>query len=54
MNKTITNIKLKVLDTTTGKVFWKYFETEYDKQKFITKLKYSKKIKIVYDAENYL
>jgi len=49
-----TNIKLKMMDTTTGKEFWKYFETEHDKQKFIRKLKYSKKIIIVYDEENYL
>ena len=40
-------IKLKLRDLTTGKEFYKYFETEFEKQKFIRKLKYSKKLVIV-------
>lgn len=37
-------IKLLLGDITTGKSFYKYFDTEYEKQKFIAKLKYSKKL----------
>ena len=40
-------IKLLLGDVTTGKTFYKKFETEYDRQKFIRKLKYSKKLVII-------
>lgn len=40
-------IKLLLQDLTTGKQFYKYFETEYERQKFIRKLKYSKKLTII-------
>lgn len=40
-------IKLLLMDLTTGKKFYKYFDTEYERQKFIRKLKYSKKLTIV-------
>jgi len=37
-------IYLKLYDITTGKTFTKYFDCEFDKQKFKRKLKFSKKI----------
>lgn len=37
-------IYLKLYDITTDKTFVKYFECEYDKQKFKRKLKFSKKL----------
>ena len=40
-------IKLLLGDRTTGKSFYKYFDTEYEKQKFIAKLKYSKKLVVL-------
>jgi len=38
---------LQLMDITTGNIFFKYFETEYERDKFVRKLKYSKKIKVV-------
>lgn len=43
MNK----IYLELIDLTTMKSFKKYFNTEYDRQKFMNKIKYSKKLKII-------
>lgn len=40
-------VKLKLYDITTGKTFYKYFDTEFEKDKFIRKLRYSKKLMIV-------
>ena len=37
-------IYLKLYDITTGTTFTKYFDCEFDKQKFKRKLKFSKKI----------
>lgn len=41
------NIYLELVDLTTLKVFKKYFETEFERDKFARKLKYSKKLKVV-------
>lgn len=43
MNK----IYLELIDLSTMKSFKKYFKTEYDRQKFMNKIKYSKKLKII-------
>ena len=40
-------IYLELIDLKTLKTFKKYFKTEYDRQKFMNKLKYSKKLKII-------
>lgn len=40
-------VKLKLYDITTGKTFYKYFDTEFERDKFIRKLRYSKKLMIV-------
>ncbi len=40
-------ITLELIDITTMKIFTKKFETEYERDKFVRKLKYSKKIKVV-------
>ena len=45
-----TNIYLVLYDLTTGKTFTKYFESEFKKDKFKTKLKYSKKLKVLKDS----
>ena len=50
MNK----LYLLLMDLTTNKQFFKYFETEYEMDKFKRKLKYSKKIMLIEDSrENY-
>ena len=41
------NIYLEIYDKTTGKTFKKYFDTEFNKDKFKRKLKYSKKLQVV-------
>ena len=46
-------IKLKLKDTVTGKIFYKYFETEFEKDKFIRKLHYSNKIIILDKCEEF-
>lgn len=43
---------LLLMDLTTNKQFFKYFETEYDMDKFKRKLKYSKKIMLIKDSRN--
>lgn len=40
-------IYLELIDLKTMKIFKKYFKTEYERDKFVRKLKYSKKIKVV-------
>lgn len=46
------NLYLVLLDTTTGKVFKKYFETEYEMDKFKRRLIYSKKLSIIKDSRS--
>ena len=41
---------LLLQDLTTKKQFFKYFDTEYDMDKFKRKLKYSKKLVIIEDS----
>ena len=41
---------LELLDVITNKTFKKYFKSEYDMDKFIKKLKYSKKLIIIEDS----
>ena len=40
-------ILLKLLDLRTGKVFYKEFDTEFERDKFKRKLRYSKNLKVV-------
>lgn len=44
------DIYLVIYDYSTNKYFKKYFETEYEKDKFVNKLKFSKKIVVVRDS----
>ena len=46
----LNSIFLVLQDKTTHKQFTKYFETEFEKDKFKRKLKYSKKIIIIEDS----
>ena len=41
---------LILLDITTNKQFRKYFDCEYDMDKFINKLKYSRKLAVIKDS----
>ena len=43
-------IYLLLQDTLSGKQFFKYFDTEYDMDKFKRKLKFSKKLIIIEDS----
>ena len=43
---------LLLMDITTKKQFFKYFETEYEMDKFKRKLKYSTKIMIIEDSRD--
>ena len=46
-------VKLKLINLKTLQIFEKEFDTEYDRDKFRRKLKYSKKIKEVgYDSSS--
>jgi len=40
-------VKLKLYDITTRKIFYKYFDTEFERDKFKRKLRYSKKLMII-------
>lgn len=40
-------IYLEIINLKTLKTFKKYFKTDYDRQKFLNKLKYSKKLKVI-------
>lgn len=44
------NLYLYLLDITTNKKFFKYFETEFEMDKFKRKLKFSKKLFIIEDS----
>lgn len=44
--------KIKLLDLSTNKQFYKQFETEFERDKFIRKLKYSKKIILINDYKS--
>ena len=39
--------KLLLIDISTNKKFYKYFDTEFERDKFARKLRYSKKIFII-------
>lgn len=41
---------LVIYDNTTGKTFKKYFESEFEMDKFKRKLNYSKKLSIIKDS----
>ena len=45
-------IKIKLLNKSNGKTFIKYFDTEFERDKFIRKLKYSKKIILINDYKS--
>lgn len=45
-------IRIKLLDLSTNKQFYKNFETEFDRDKFIRKLKYSKRIILINDYKS--
>lgn len=47
-----TKLYLLLQDITSGKQFFKYFETEYEMDKFKRKLKYSKRIMVVEDSRD--
>lgn len=46
------NIYLIIYDKINNREFYKYFMTEYDKDKFKRKLKYSNKLEVVGDSKN--
>lgn len=46
-------IYLDLINLDTMKTFRKYFDTEFDRDKFERKLRYSKRIKVIGRDENY-
>lgn len=46
------NIYLIIYDKLNNREFYKYFLTEYDKDKFKRKLKFSNKLEVVGDSKN--
>lgn len=46
-------IYLELIDLKTLKVFTKKFDTEFEREKFIRKVRYSKKIKVIGGQEWY-
>ena len=46
----MTKIYLLIMDLDTKKQFFKYFETEYEKDKFKRKLRYSTKLMVIEDS----
>lgn len=46
-------IYLELIDLTTMKIFKKKFDTEWERDKFARKLRYSKKLKVIGRGENY-
>lgn len=46
-------IKLKLINLKTLEIFEKEFETEFEKDKFKRKLRFSKKLKVVEDVNVY-
>ena len=47
-----TKLYLLLQDITSGKQFFKYFETEYEMDKFKRKLRYSKRIMVIEDSRD--
>ena len=45
-------IKIKLLDLSTNKQFYKQFETEFERDKFIRKLRYAKNIILINDYKD--
>lgn len=45
-------IYLLIYNSETHKQFFKYFDTEYEKDKFKRKLKYSKKLHVIEDSSD--
>ena len=43
---------LELYDKTTNKSFKKYFDTEFDRDKFVRKLKYSSKLQVIRKGDN--
>lgn len=50
--ETETNIKIEVIDIRTKKKFFKYFKTEFDKDKYLKRLKFFKNIILVNSYKN--
>lgn len=50
IRKTKLYLLLQIIDT--GKQFFKYFETEFEMDKFKRKLRYSKKIMVIEDSRD--
>lgn len=46
----MSRLYLLLMDLTTNKQFFKYFESEFEMDKFKRKLKYSKKLIIIEDS----
>lgn len=46
-------VKLKLINLKTLQIFEKEFDTEFEKDKFKRKLRYSKKLKVVEDVNVY-
>lgn len=46
------NLYLLLMDLNTNKQFFKYFETEYEMDKFKRKLRYSKKLMLIEDSRD--
>lgn len=46
------NPRLKLYDYTTDRIFYKYFDTEFDRDKFKRKLRYSNKLAVLIDNED--
>ena len=44
-------IKIKLRNVKTGKEFYKYFETEFEKDKYIRRIKYFKNLILVDDCK---
>lgn len=47
------SVKLKLINLKTLQIFEKEFDTEFEKDKFKRKLRYSKKLKVVEDVNVY-
>lgn len=45
-------IKIKLYNKNNKSIFYKYFDTEFDRDKFLRKLKYSKKIILINDYKS--
>ena len=48
----MSKLYLLLMDLTTNKQFFKYFETEFEMDKFKRKLKYSKKLMVIEDSRD--